>query len=174
MLSGRAVFDLVHNAAISVVLMVSGLAVGWRVNGSVPDFMAGVALLLLFTFAMSWMGIWLRLTMETVDAAQQVGFTIIFPLTFLSNIFVPPETMPPWLQPVAEWNPVSTLPAATRQLCSCGERSVDISGVFTHESRSRRTVWWAARLGLSGMFCLTTLKLLTVGPAPRRQNSLQV
>jgi len=115
-LSGRAVFDLVYNAGILVVLMVSGLAVGWRVHGTVPDFIAGVALLLLFTFAMSWVGIWLGLSMKTVEAAQQVGFTVIFPLTFLSNVFVPPGTMPSWLQPIAEWNPVSTLTSSTREL----------------------------------------------------------
>jgi ABC-2 type transport system permease protein len=115
-LSGRAVFDLVYNSGILIVLMLSGVAVGWRVHSSIPEFLAGVALLLVFTFAMSWVGIWLGLSMKTVEAAQQVGFTVIFPLTFLSNVFVPPETMPSWLQPIAEWNPVSTLTASTREL----------------------------------------------------------
>jgi ABC transporter DrrB family efflux protein len=115
-LSGRAVFDLIYNAGILVVLMLSGVAVGWRVHGTVLEFFEGVALLLLFTFAMSWVGIWLGLSMKTVESAQQVGFTVIFPLTFLSNVFVPPETMPDWLQPIAEWNPVSTLTASIREL----------------------------------------------------------
>src|SRR4030095_5669810 len=71
-LSGRSLFDLVYNAGIMVVLMVSGVAVGWRVHTSVPEFFAGVVLLLLFAFAMSWVGIWLGLTVRTVEAANQV------------------------------------------------------------------------------------------------------
>ena len=115
-LTGRALFDLVYNAGILVVLMLSGLAVGWRVRNGPLEFLAGVGLLLLFAFAMSWIGIWLGLSIRTVEAAQQTGFTVLFPLTFLSNVFVPPQTLPSWLRPVAEWNPVSTLTAATRDL----------------------------------------------------------
>ncbi len=115
-LSGRALFDLVYNAGVLVVLMLSGLAVGWRVHSDVPSFLAGVALLLLFAFAMSWVGIWMGLSLRTVESAQQVGFTVIFPLTFLSNVFVPPSTLPSWLRPVAEWNPVSALTASVRDL----------------------------------------------------------
>jgi ABC transporter DrrB family efflux protein len=115
-LSGRSLADVVYNGGILVVLMLSGLVVGWRVNTGVPEFLAGVALLLLFTFAMSWVGVWLGLSVPTVEVAQQVSFIIIMPLTFVSNVFVPPETLPVWLRPVAEWNPVSALTAATRQL----------------------------------------------------------
>jgi ABC transporter DrrB family efflux protein len=115
-LSGRALFDLVYNTGILVVLMLSGLAVGWRVHGDIAEFFAGVGLLLLFTFAMSWVGICLGLTVRTVESANQVGFTVIFPLTFLSNVFVPPETLPAWLEPIAEWNPVSALTASLRGL----------------------------------------------------------
>ncbi|CAN5504644.1 ABC transporter permease [soil metagenome] len=115
-LSGRAMFDLVYNSGILVVLMLSGLAVGWRVHNSAPEFFAGVGLLLLFTFAMSWIGVTLGLYVRTVESANQVGFTIIFPLTFLSNVFVPPQTLPSWLQPFAEWNPVSALTASIRDL----------------------------------------------------------
>lgn len=115
-LSGRVLFDLVYQAGILVVLMVSGLAVGWRVHSNALDFLAGVGLLLLFVFAMSWIGVCLGLVVRTVESANQVGFTVIFPLTFLSNAFVPPETLPSWLRPVAEWNPVSALTAATRDL----------------------------------------------------------
>jgi len=115
-LSGRVVFDLVYQAGILVVLMLSGLAVGWRVHSNAFDFLAGVGLLLLFVFAMSWIGVCLGLVVRTVESANQVGFTVIFPLTFLSNAFVPPETLPSWLRPIAEWNPVSALTAATRDL----------------------------------------------------------
>ena len=115
-LSGRAMSDLVYTTGILIVLMVSGLAVGWRVHTSVPELLAGVGLMLLITFAMSWIGIWIGLQVPTVEVANQVGFMTIFPLTFLSNVFVPPETLPSFLQPVAEWNPVSVLTAALRDL----------------------------------------------------------
>ena len=115
-LSGRALSDLVYNAGILTVLMVSGLAVGWRVHTGVVEFLAGAGLLLLVTFAMSWIGVWIGLHVPTVEVANMLSFTFIFPLTFISNIFVPPSTLPSWLQPVAEWNPVSTLTAATRDL----------------------------------------------------------
>jgi ABC transporter DrrB family efflux protein len=115
-LIGRAVFDLVYQAGIVVVLMLSGLAVGWRVHASVPEFLAGVGLLLLFVFAMSWVGVLMGLMVPTVEAANQVAFTLIFPITFVSNVFVPPQTLPSWLRPIAEWNPVSALTAATRDL----------------------------------------------------------
>jgi ABC-2 type transport system permease protein len=115
-LSGRAIFDVTYQVGIMVVLMVTGLAVGWRVHGSVPEFFAGIGLLLLFVFAMSWVGIWLGTMVPTVEAANQVAFTVIFPITFLSAVFVPTQTLPQLLQPFAEYNPTSTLTASIRDL----------------------------------------------------------
>lgn len=115
-LAGRTVADVVYNAALLVVLMLSGLLVGWQVNTGLAPFLLGVLLLLLFAFAMGWIGVWLGLSVSTPEAAQQVAFVTIFPITFLSNVFVPTETMPEWLQPFAEWNPISALTAATREL----------------------------------------------------------
>ena len=115
-LSGRTMSDVVYNAGILVVLMLSGLVVGWRVNNGLGDFLLAVALLLAFTYSMAWVGVYLGLVVPTVEAANQVGFITIFPLTFLSNAFIPIETLPEWLQPVAEWNPFSAFVAATRDL----------------------------------------------------------
>jgi ABC transporter DrrB family efflux protein len=115
-LTGRVAADVVYNAGILIVLMLTGLVVGWRVHTSVPEFFAGVGLLLLFALAMTSIGVWLGLQVPTVEVANQVAFTVIFPVTFLSNVFVPPETMPSWLRPIAEWNPVSTLTASIRDL----------------------------------------------------------
>ena len=115
-LSGRTFADILYNTGILIVLMLSGLAVGWRVNNGFGDFVAAVALLLFFTYAMAWIGVFLGLVVPTVEVAQQLGFLIIFPITFVSNAFVPTETLPGVLQPVAEWNPVSALTGATREL----------------------------------------------------------
>ena len=115
-LSGRTSADVVYNSVILVVLMLSGLVVGWRVHGTVGDFVLAIFLMLLFTFTMSWIGVLLGLLVKTVEVAQQLGFLVIFPLTFVSNAFVPTETLPGVLQPIAEWNPVSALVSATRDL----------------------------------------------------------
>jgi len=115
-LTGRVAADVVYNAGILIVLMLTGLAVGWRVHTNVGDFLAGVGLLLLFALAMTTIGVWLGLQVPTVEVANQVAFTTIFPITFVSNVFVPPESLPGWLRPVAEWNPVSTLTAGIRDL----------------------------------------------------------
>jgi ABC-2 type transport system permease protein len=115
-LTGRSVSDVIYNAGIVIVLMLSGLAVGWSVHTGVVPFLAGVLLMLAYTFVMSWIGIWLGLRLPSVEVAQQVVFTVIFPLTFISNVFVPVQTMPEWLQPIAIWNPVSTLTASLREL----------------------------------------------------------
>ena len=95
-LSGRTFADVLYNAGILIVLMLTGLVVGWRVNNGVGDFLAAVALLLFFTFAMAWIGVFLGLLVPTVEVAQQLGFLIIFPITFVSNAFVPTETLPAW------------------------------------------------------------------------------
>jgi ABC-2 type transport system permease protein len=115
-LSGRTIADVVYNAGILVVLMISGVVVGWGVSTSIPEFLAGVALLLLFAFAMSWVGVWLGLSVPSTEVAQQVSFIVIFPITFVSNVFVPVQKLPTLLQPIAEWNPISTLTASTREL----------------------------------------------------------
>jgi ABC-2 type transport system permease protein len=115
-LVGRILADVVYNAGILIVLMLSGLLVGWTVRTDVASFLAGVGLLLLFAMAMSAIGVWLGMQVPTVEVANQVAFTTIFPITFLSTVFVPPQGLPDWLRPFAEWNPVSTLSTAIREL----------------------------------------------------------
>ena len=70
----------------------------------------------MFAYAMSWVGVWLGMLVPTVEVAQQVVFTAIFPLTFVSNAFVPLESLPGWMQPFAEWQPVSAVTSSMRDL----------------------------------------------------------
>ena len=100
-LTGRTFSDVVYNGGILIVLMLSGLAVGWTVHTGIGALLAGIGLLLLFAFAMAWIGVWLGLNVPTVEVAQQVIFTVLFPITFISNVFVPLSTLPTWLQPIA-------------------------------------------------------------------------
>jgi ABC transporter DrrB family efflux protein len=115
-LTGRTFSDVIYNAGILVVLMITGFAVGWRVDTGIPSLIAGFGLLLVFAYAMAWLGVWLGLNVPTVEVGQQVIFIVLFPITFISNVFVPPQALPDWLRPVAEWNPTSTLTAALREM----------------------------------------------------------
>ena len=114
-LTGRTFSDVIYNAGILVVLMLTGFVVGWRVE-SIPSLVSGFALLLFFAYGMVWLGVWLGMNVPTVEVGQQVIFTVLFPITFISNVFVPASTLPTWLQPIAEWNPTSTLTAALREM----------------------------------------------------------
>ena len=115
-LTGRTSADVVYNGGILIVLILSGLAVGWTVHTGFGALLAGIALLLLFSFAMAWIGVWLGLSVSTPEAAQQVAFVVVFPVTFVSNVFIPVQTLPTWLQPFAEWNPTSTLTLSLREM----------------------------------------------------------
>jgi ABC transporter DrrB family efflux protein len=146
-LSGRTLSDVVYNAGILVVLMLSGLAVGWRVHSGVGDFALACLVLLSFTFAMAWIGVLVGLVVPSVEVGQQLGFLIVFPLTFVSNAFVPTSTLPSWLQPVAEWNPFSALVATARELF--GNPSPIASG-FPGEHPLLLSLLWT--LGLLAVF----------------------
>jgi len=93
-----------------------GLAIGWRVHTGVRDVAAAFALALAFGYAFTWAGVCLGLALRSPEAAGQTGFIIFLPLMFVSNAFVPTQGMARWLQPVAEWNPMSALASACRHL----------------------------------------------------------
>jgi ABC-2 type transport system permease protein len=115
-LVGRTNGDLVINALSMLVMMGTGFLVGWRVNSSFGEFLAGVALLLLFAYAFSWVMSFLGLSVKSPEIINNAGFLILFPLTFISNAFVPSENLPTPLRIFAEWNPVSALVQSARQL----------------------------------------------------------
>jgi ABC-2 type transport system permease protein len=115
-LAGRALADMVSNAIALAVLVVAGLIVGWGIHDGAGSAIAGFALVLLFAYAMTWAGILLGLLVRTPDAAQGFVFVVIFPLTFLANTFVSTQDLPSGLREVAEWNPISAVVAAVRDL----------------------------------------------------------
>jgi ABC transporter DrrB family efflux protein len=115
-LAGRCVADLVTSAVSIIVLVVTGLIIGLSLDASPLEFLAGYGLLLLFVFASSWIFAVIGLSVSTPEAANGIGFTLIFPITFISSAFVPVETMPDGLQQIADANPVSTIVDAMRAL----------------------------------------------------------
>ncbi|MFL6181712.1 MAG: ABC transporter permease [Actinomycetes bacterium] len=115
-LLGRTTSDIVRGLLTLAVLMITGLVVGWRIHNGVVDAVAAVLLLIAFGFAMSWVGAWIGLYMPSPEVANTAGIVWLFPVTFLSNAFVPLRGMPGWVQVVAEWNPISSVVLACREL----------------------------------------------------------
>jgi ABC-2 type transport system permease protein len=115
-LMARSVTELLTQMIGGVVVVGVGLAIGWRVHTGPADVAAAFALALLFGYAFTWAGICLGMVLRSPEAAQQSGFIIFLPLTFISSAFVPTQGMPGWLQPVANWNPMSALAATSRHL----------------------------------------------------------
>ena len=115
-ISGRILADIGTNVIQLVILFTVGIIVGFRFNTSFAEVVAGIALLLLVGYAFSWVFAFIGLIASSPEAANAYGFTILFPVTFISSAFVPVETMPDWLQPVAEHNPFTAMVNAARAL----------------------------------------------------------
>ena len=115
-LIGRTNSDLVLNGISVIIMMGTGLLVGWRVNTSFWSFLGGVGLLLLFSYAFSWVMALLGMSVRSPEAINNASFIILFPITFISNAFVQSSTLPEPLRTIADWNPVSALVQAVRQL----------------------------------------------------------
>jgi ABC-2 type transport system permease protein len=115
-LFGRTLGDSARNILVLFVMSVCGLIVGWRIRDGVLSAIAAYALILFFAYGMSWVGAFFGMIVSSPEAANNLGFIWLFPLTFVSNLFVPVEGMPDWLQTVAEWNPISAIAAAVRDL----------------------------------------------------------
>jgi ABC-2 type transport system permease protein len=115
-LLGHYLAELAGSILTIVVLLASGLVVGWRTHTSFLHVAEAIALLVVFSSAMIWLGMWLGILVRSPDAVNGIGFVVVFPLTFLSNAFVPLNSMPNVLQWFAVVNPISVLVAAVRTL----------------------------------------------------------
>jgi ABC-type polysaccharide/polyol phosphate export permease len=113
---GRTLGDSMLNIVVLVVMALAGLAVGWRPSSGIVKILIGFVFLFMFGYALSWVGIFVGLSVADARVVQNVGFIVTFPLTFLSNAFAPTTGMPRVLQYFAEWNPVSTMVAGCREL----------------------------------------------------------
>lgn len=114
-LTGRALADMVISVISLAVLLLAGLAVGWRAPNGIGPAAAAVGLLLLLRFALLWIGIYLGLIVNNAGAVTAVQ-TLEFPVAFLSGLFIAPATMPAVVSTIAEWNPLSATAAAAREL----------------------------------------------------------
>ena len=112
---GRSIADMLNSALGLAVMVACGLLVGWRWHGSVGEALSAMGLLLLLRFSLLWVGIFLGLVVKGPESVVAVQI-LVWPVLFLSNTLVPPETMPGWLGAISEWNPLSATVAAAREL----------------------------------------------------------
>ncbi|MEV0323901.1 ABC transporter permease [Streptomyces sp. NPDC050658] len=115
-LTGRTLADVVTMTITVIVLALVGLLVGWRIHEGVLKALAAFGLLLLLGYALTWVGALTGLSVRTPEAASSAPMMWIFPVTFISNAFVDPGQMTPWLRHVADWNPFSATVQACREL----------------------------------------------------------
>jgi ABC-2 type transport system permease protein len=115
-LVGRSLSDLLASALATVLVLVTGYIIGWRPDNDLLSIVGGIAIALLFAYAMSWASACLGIGAQNPEAAQGIAFIAFFPLSFVSNAFVPTQGMPNWLETIANWNPVSAVTASVRVL----------------------------------------------------------
>jgi ABC-2 type transport system permease protein len=112
---GHTGADLIIHSVSMAIMAACGLAVGWRIHHGIGEAVAAFGLLLLFAFALTWVGVFFGLMTKNEETADRV-FPLVMPITMISNAFVPTGGMPTWLRAIADWNPVSAVVAACRQL----------------------------------------------------------
>jgi ABC transporter DrrB family efflux protein len=115
-LIGRTGSDVLNNIITIAVMATTGLLIGWRVRTSVLEGLAGIALLLAFAYAFSWVFACVGLLVPTPEVVNNASFIVIFPITFVANTFVPSENLPTVLKAFAQWNPVSSVAQGARDL----------------------------------------------------------
>ncbi|MFD6418323.1 ABC transporter permease [Streptomyces sp. NPDC060194] len=144
-LTGRTLADLVQTAITLAVLAIVALIVGWRTDENLGKVLAGFALLLLLGYAFTWVGALIGLSVRTPEAATSGGIIWLFPLTFISNAFVPVNGMPKFLQYVAEWNPFSATVAGARELFGNTIPGVpkSVTGAWPMENPVLASVIWS-------------------------------
>lgn len=113
---GRTASDVIYNVLSLIIMALTGLVVGWRIHDGIVSALLGFGLLLLFAYALSWVMALVGLSVPSVEVINNASFMVIFPLTFIANTFVPSDNLPTPLRVFAEWNPVSAVTQAAREL----------------------------------------------------------
>ncbi|GJF11269.1 transport permease protein [Mycolicibacterium cyprinidarum] len=162
-LIGRSIASVIHSSLGVLVMALTGLAIGWRIRNGIAEAVLAFGLLLLFGFGMIWFGILIGSLMRTVEAVNGVMFTALFPVTFLANTFVPTEPMPHWLRVIAEWNPVSSLAQAMRELWGNGGPAPASAQLPLHYPVLSTVLWSLALTAVFAPFALYAYKRRTSG-----------
>ena len=145
-LVGRTGSDVLNNVITIFVMAVTGLIVGWRIRSSFFEAVAGFAILLLFAFAISWVMALVGLLVPSPEVVNNASFIVIFPLTFIANTFVPTNNFPSGLKVIANWNPVSSVTQAARDLFGNTPKSQPIPSDWSLQHPELYTLAWIAFL----------------------------
>ncbi len=141
-LVGRTTSDVVYNVLSLIIMALTGLVVGWRIREGVLDALGGFLLLLTFAYAISWVMAYVGLIVPSVEVVNNASFVVIFPLTFVSNAFVPLESFSSGLRVFVEWNPVSALTQAARELFGNVDPRVPAPDVWPLQHPALYTLLW--------------------------------
>jgi ABC-2 type transport system permease protein len=146
-LLGRTLTDALRNVFVILLMLLVGLAVGFRMHGSVLQIVGAIALIVVFGFAFQWISAWIGVAIRNPEAVQSAGFIWVFPITFLSSAFVPTTSIQPaWLQTVAKDNPFTIAVDAVRQLFM-GPEAAQVQGLGTDPTANVLvTLLWTAIL----------------------------
>ncbi|MEU7693615.1 ABC transporter permease [Microbispora hainanensis] len=125
-LAGPMIADLIRYGIASVLTVVTGLIIGYRPGGGVLGCIGGVALTIIAGWSLAWIFTWLGTMARSAQSVQGISMMIMFPLTFLSNAFVPAKTLPGWLEAFVKVNPVSHVVSAVRDLFNDGAVTAEV------------------------------------------------
>jgi len=145
-LIGRTGSDIVYNFLSIAIMAGTGFLVGWRIRTSLLEAVAGFALLLLFAYGFSWVMATVGLMVPSVEVVNNASFMVIMPLTFVSNAFVPLESLPGPLRVFAEWNPVSAVTQAARNLFGNTSPLAPTPEAWSMQNPELYTLIWVAIL----------------------------
>lgn len=141
-LVGRTASDVIYNVLTLAFMALTGLVVGWRIRSSLWDALIGFALLLAFAYAFSWVMAYIGLLVPSVEVVNNASFMVIFPITFIANTFVPAENLPTVLRLFAEWNPISAVTQAVRELFGNIPPGTPDPTVWTLQNPVLYTAFW--------------------------------
>ena len=142
----RTAADVVNNVIAIAVMGLTGLVVGWRIRTSLWEGLLGLVILLVFAYAISWLMALVGLTVRTPEVVNNAAFIIIFPLTFCANTFVPLESFPAPLRRFAEWNPVSAVTQAARELFGNTVPGAKVPDVWSLQHPVAYAIIWAVAM----------------------------
>jgi ABC-2 type transport system permease protein len=162
-LVGRTMSDLLGATVCAAAVAVTGLAMGWRPQGSIGAAVAGFALFLLLSYALSWGCTCLALVTKSPESAQGIGLVILFPLAFVSNALVPTGHMPAVFRVIADWNPLSAATTAARQLWANPNPSAAIHAWPMQHPVEAALAWSAALLAIFAPLATILYRRRTTG-----------
>jgi len=151
-LVGRVLADSVRYIILIALMIVVGIIIGFRFDNEIGPVLAGIVLILLFGIALTWIGVFIGISVKDVETAQVAGFVWVFPVVFASSLYVPIDTMPSWLQAFAEINPVTPMIDTTRAL---------LLGTSLSSSLWKILVWDTAIITVFLTLAIRSYRLLT-------------